>query len=64
MNQYDRLKLVCEIRDLLDGTTAVEVEKTKCLKCHGRGQRVHGYAMCPGPCKDCGGTGLVEQEVA
>lgn len=29
-----------------------------CTACRGRGSRLHGWAICPRPCEDCGGTGL------
>lgn len=28
-----------------------------CTACHGRGQRLRGWAVCPSECRDCGGTG-------
>lgn len=32
-------------------------QPAKCTACHGRGSRVHGYAVCAAECRDCGGTG-------
>ena len=60
MQTMKRAELAIELRDLL--TCAAKIEATKCLACHGRGERVHGWAICPGPCKDCGGTGEVVLE--
>lgn len=28
-----------------------------CRPCRGTGSRLHGWAICPGPCQDCGGSG-------
>lgn len=30
-----------------------------CRACNGKGKRLHGYALCPKACEDCGGTGRV-----
>lgn len=32
---------------------------TTCKPCRGVGRRLHGSAVHPGPCEDCGGTGVV-----
>lgn len=34
-------------------------EPETCKACHGKGQRLHGLAICPKACEDCGGTGEV-----
>lgn len=30
-----------------------------CKACHGRKERLHGWAICSGPCQDCNGTGQI-----
>lgn len=45
---------------LLDGflSLGLPVSTPECRACRGRGVRLHGWAICPGPCRDCGGTGV------
>lgn len=45
-----------DCQPLLAPVAAVEAT---CRACHGRGTRLHGWAVCPGPCRDCDGTGKV-----
>lgn len=40
-------------------TTEPRVTTTTCPECHGAGERIHGWAMCPAPCVTCDGSGVV-----
>lgn len=43
-----------------DALTPQAAATTRCTWCHGRGTRVHGWALVAAKCRDCGGTGLAQ----
>lgn len=45
------------VREVRAAATPTETPPASCKACHGKGSRIHGWAMCPAPCRDCDGTG-------